>query len=472
MSKISGLFAAQDMTVGSPWQKIAAFAVPLLIGNIAQQLYNTADSVIVGKYVGDTALAAVGGCGPTLNLLIVLFVGISTGASIMVAQYFGARKKEELSYAVGTCLVLTLIASLFMMVVGTLVSAPMLRLLGTPEEAYGMCVDYMRIIFLGIAGCGFYNILSGILRGLGDSISALKYLVVAALLNIVMDLVFVAWFDMAVAGVAIATVLAQFISAALSMGKLLAMRDCMHLQRKHFGLHKAYAMELIRLGLPSGLSQAVMSCSALVVQSLTNSFGVVFVACNTIVMRVDGFVMMPNFSFGNAMTTYTGQNIGAGRLDRVVEGTKAGVKLAVGTAVTLVVCILAFGPALMGLFTDTQSLIDMSYRMMRIIAPGYIAFAVTQCLGGVMRGAGDTTTPMWLSFFSTIVVRVPLAYLMAYLTRSPENPNGLAESIFISLLVSWLVGALVHTIAYKKGRWRSKVRFEVEGREAGKEADL
>ena len=457
MSKFSKLFEAQDMTMGEPWQKIVSFAVPLLIGNIAQQLYNTADSVIVGKYVGDNALAAVGGCGPTLNLLIVLFVGIATGASIMVAQYFGAKKKEELSYAVGTCMVLTLIASLFMMVLGTAVSAPMLRMLGTPEETYDMCVSYMQIIFLGIAGGGFYNILSGVLRGLGDSMSALKYLVIAALLNIVLDLVFVAQFNMGVAGVAIATDLAQFISAGLCAWKLFAMRDVMHLQRKHFGFHRDYAMQLVRLGLPSGLSQAVMSCSALVVQSLTNSFGAVFVACNTIVMRVDGFVMMPNFSFGNAMTTFTGQNIGAGRMDRVVEGAKSGLKLAVGTAVVLVVCILLAGPVLMGLFTDTQSLIDMSNRMMRIIALGYIAFAVTQCMGGVMRGAGDTTTPMWLSFFTTIVVRVPLAYLFAYITRSAEHPNGMPESIFASLLVSWLVGALVHAIAYKRGSWRNKV---------------
>ena len=458
MSKLSSLFEAQDMTVGSPSQKIVAFAIPLLIGNIAQQLYNTADSVIVGKYVGDNALAAVGGCGPTLNLLIVLFVGIATGAGIMVAQYFGAKEKDELGYAVGTCMMLTLIASIIMMIVGTLVAAPMLQMLGTPEETYDMCVSYMRIYFLGVAGMGFYNILSGVLRGLGDSMSALKYLIIAALLNIALDLLFVAQFNMAVEGVAIATVLAQFISAILCMRKLLSMRDVMHLQKKHFGLHKDYAMQVVRLGLPSGLSQAVMSCSALVVQSLTNSFGAVFVACNTIVMRVDGFVMMPNFSFGNAMTTYTGQNIGAGRIDRVVEGAKAGLKLAVGTAVVLVICILACGPFLMGLFTDTQELIDMSNRMMRIIALGYIAFAVTQCMGGVMRGAGDTTTPMWLSFFTTIVVRVPLAYLMAYMTRSEANPNGMPESIFASLLVSWLVGALVHTIAYKKGKWRTKVR--------------
>lgn len=458
MSSLSKFFTAQDMTVGTPWKKILSFAIPLLIGNIAQQLYNTADSVIVGKYVGDNALAAVGGCGPTLNLLIVLFVGIATGAGIMVSQYYGARQKEDLSYSVGTCLTLTLIASLIMMVVGSLVAAPLLRLLNTPPEAYDMCVSYMRIIFLGIGGGGFYNILSGILRGLGDSLSALKYLLVATMLNIALDLLFVANFQMGVPGVAIATVLAQFISAGLCLRKLLAMRDVMHLRREHFRLNKKYASQLIRLGLPSGLSQAVMSCSGLVVQSLTNSFGATFMACNTIVMRVDGFVMMPNFSFGNAMTTYTGQNIGAGNLDRVKQGAKAGTLLAVGTAVVLVACILFFGPTLMGLFTDTESLIEMSASMMRIVAPGYIAFAVTQCMSGVMRGAGDTATPMWISFFTTIVIRVPMAYLLAYLSRSEQNPLGDPRSIFVSLLLSWLIGALINFIAYRRGKWRTKFR--------------
>lgn len=458
MSSLSRFFAAQDMTEGTPWKKIVSFAIPLLIGNIAQQLYNTADSVIVGNYVGDNALAAVGGCGPTLNLLIVLFVGIATGASIMVAQYFGAKRKEDLSYAVGTCMVLTLIASLILMVLGSLVSAPLLRLLGTPEETYDMCVSYMRIIFLGIAGGGFYNILSGVLRGLGDSLSALKYLAISAGLNIVLDLVFVAKFGLGVPGVAIATVIAQFISAGLCMRKLFAMRDVMHLKKEHLRLNKTYARQLIRLGLPSGLSQAVMSCSALVVQSLTNSFGAVFVACNTIVMRIDGFVMMPNFSFGNAMTTFTGQNVGAGKIDRVRKGAKSGTLLAVGTSAVLVVIILAFGPVLMGLFTDTPELIDMATQMMRIIAPGYIAFAVTQCMGGVMRGAGDTTTPMWLGFFTTIVVRVPLAYLLAYLSRSEVNPNGDPRSIFLSMLIAWLTGALLHFIAYRRGKWHKRLQ--------------
>lgn len=459
MSKLSKLFAARDMTQGSPWKNIAMFAAPMLLGNIAQQLYNTVDSIIVGKYVGDNALAAVGGSGPIVNLLVVLLVGVSTGAGIMVAQYFGAKRREDLANSIGTCIVLTLIASLIMMVVGGLCAAPLLTLLDTPAEIYDMCLSYLQIFIVGgVIGMAYYNILAGILRGLGDSFSALKYLLVAAVLNVFLDLLFVAKFNMGVQGVAIATAISQAVSAILSAIKLFSMRDVMHLSRSNIRLRKSYAKQLIGLGMPSGLAQGVMSCSSLVVQSLANSFGATFVACNTIVMRVDGFVMMPNFTFGNSMTTYTGQNIGAGKMDRVEQGIKVGLKMAIGTAAVLVACILLFGRTLMGFFTDTPELVSMGMTMMTIVAPGYIAFAITQCLSGVMRGAGDTTTPMWISFFTTIVVRVPLAYLMAYLTRSADYPTGRPETLFASLLCAWLVGALVNFIAFKKGKWRTKSR--------------
>ena len=194
----------------------------------------------------------------------------------------------------------------------------------------------------------------------------------------------------------------------------------------------------------------------IVVQSLTNSFGEMFIACNVIVMRVDGFAMMPNFSFGTAMTTYTGQNIGAKRVDRVEKGTKDGIMMAVGVATTLTILILLFGKTLIGFFTDTTALIDYSMNMMRILAVGYIAMAITQCLSGVMRGAGDTTTPMWISLINTVGLRVPLAYGLAYLTRSDAYPNGRPESLFVSLLLTWVIGAMITTFFYKKGAWRKK----------------
>ena len=456
MSLLKKLFEPVDMTEGSPWQKIVLFTVPMLVGNIAQQLYNTVDSGVVGNYVGDNALAAVGSAGPILNLLIVLFVGISVGAGIMVSQYFGARQKENLSRTIGNCITLTAIATLFVMVAASLVARPLLELLGTPESIIDWCHSYLLILFIGSAGLAYYNILSGILRGLGDSMAALTYLLVSTVINIVLDLLFVAKLGMGVNGVALATVIAQLISAALCMFRLMRMADIFELKKSHLKLQKQYTMRVVQLGLPSGITQAILSMAMIVVQSLTNSFGEMFIAANVIVMRVDGFAMMPNFSFGTAMTTYAGQNVGA-RLDaRVDKGAKQGTLIAMGTSAVITGLILVFGKSLMGIFTKTPELVELSRYMMGILAVGYIAMAVTQSLSGVMRGAGDTMTPMWISIATTILIRVPIAYGISFLTRTPELPNGRQECIFISLLLSWVLGAIITFVFYKRGKWKNK----------------
>ena len=454
MERFKKLFAAVDMTEGSPWEKILLFTFPMLLGNIAQQLYNTVDSVVVGKYIGDNALAAVGSAGPIFNLLLVLFIGISTGATIMVSQYFGARKREELSKTIGNCIVLTAIASVFIMIVATLASRPLLILLDTPESILDWCTSYLQILFIGIAGLAYYNILCGVLRGLGDSVSALLYLVVASILNIILDVFFVAKCNMGVAGVALATVIAQAVSAVLCVLKLMRMTDLFDFKLKYFKLDKEIAWNIIRLGLPSGITQAIMSMAMILVQALTNSFGEQFIAANVIIMRVDGFAMLPNFSFGTAMTTYAGQNVGAGQHDRVAKGAKQGTLMAIATSAVITGTILIFGKYLMGIFTDTASLVELSMNMMRILAVGYIAVAVTQSLSGVMRGAGDTMTPMWISIVQTIIIRVPLAYGLVYPTKSDVHPNGRSECIFISLLISWVLGAALTAIFYRKGKWR------------------
>ncbi len=456
MSLLKKLFEPVDMTEGSPWQKIVLFTVPMLVGNIAQQLYNTVDSVVVGNYVGDNALAAVGSAGPILNLLIVLFVGISVGAGIMVSQYFGAKEREKLSITIGNCITLTAIATLFVMVEASLVARPLLELLGTPESIIDWCHSYLLILFIGSAGLAYYNILSGILRGLGDSMAALTYLLVSTVINIVLDLLFVAKLGMGVNGVALATVIAQLISAALCMFRLMRMADIFELKKSHLKLQKQYTMRVVQLGLPSGITQAILSMAMIVVQSLTNSFGEMFIAANVIVMRVDGFAMMPNFSFGTAMTTYAGQNVGA-RLDaRVDKGAKQGTLIAMGTSAVITGLILIFGKSLMGIFTKTPELVELSRDMMGILAVGYIAMAVTQSLSGVMRGAGDTMTPMWISIATTILIRVPIAYGISFLTRTPELPNGRQECIFISLLLSWVLGAIITFVFYKRGKWKNK----------------
>lgn len=457
MEKLKALFSATDMTTGTPWKRIVIFTLPMLLGNIAQQLYSTVDSIVVGKYVGDNALAAVGSATPILNLLLVLFVGISMGASIMVAQYYGAKQREELSQTVGNCITLTAIAVAIIMVVSVFVSRPLLELLDTPESIIDWCTDYLLISFLGSVGSAYYNILCGVLRGLGDAFSALIYLLVATIINIVLDIVFVANFDMGVAGVAWATIIAQAVSAVLCFFRLAKLTDIFDLKPEYLKLHKVYANKVIALGLPSGLTQAIMSLAMIIVQSLTNSFGEAFIAANVIVMRIDGFAMLPNMSFGTAMTTYTGQNVGAREYERVTKGAKQGTLLAVGTSTVLTVLILAFGKQLMGIFTETTSLVELSRMIMGIIAPGYIAMAVTQSLSGVMRGAGETMTPMWISLFTTVGVRVPVAYIIAFLTRTAEMPNGNQFCVQYSLLSSWLMGALITAIFYLSGRWKKRL---------------
>lgn len=454
--KLSSFFDAKDMTTGSPTSNLVQFSVPLLIGNFAQQMYNTVDSIIVGKYVGDHALAAVGASVPILNLLLVLFIGISTGAGIMVSQYFGARQRDLLSKTVGNTVVLTFLSSLFIMLVGSLITAPLMSLLNTPPEIYDMACSYLIIIFLGIAGMAFYNIISGILRGLGDSFMPLVFLLVACGLNIVLDLYFVAELGWGVAGVAWATVIAQVISSVLCVFRMLRMKNIMTVDKQALKLNKELVWRLTKLGLPSGLTQAVFSMAGIVVQSLTNSFGTNVIACSTVVMRVDGFAMMPNFTFGTAMTTYAGQNVGANRIDRVNQGTKDGMRLGIITSIILVAAILLFGRGLMGMFTNTQEVVDLGMHMMSILALGYVAMAVTQILSGVMRGAGDTMTPMWISLLTTVVIRVPIAYGIAFFTRSAAQPNGTPDSLFISLLISWILGATLTVICYRRGKWRSK----------------
>jgi putative MATE family efflux protein len=456
MSRLKAIFAAKDMTQGSPWKRILYFSIPLLIGNIAQQLYNTADSIIVGRYIGDNALAAVGSAGPVINLLLVLFVGIAMGAGIMVSQYFGAKDRERLSRTIGICITLTAVASLFIVIIGPLVSRPLLEFLKTPDSIIDWCEDYLSILFLGGFGFFYFNILSGVLRGLGDSVSSLVFLLIATALNVGLDIWFVAGLNMGVPGVALATAIAQIISAVLCFLKLLKMTDVFDMKLRYLKPIKEYTLRLLHLGLPSGLTQAIFSIAMIAVQSLTNSFGELIIACNVIVMRVDGFAMMPNFSFGNAMTTYVGQNVGAGRLDRVEQGTKSGLKLAVGVAATITVILLLFGRSLMTVFTDTTELVDTAMRMMRILAVGYVAMAVTQVFSGVMRGAGDTFTPMWISLLTAIAIRIPIAYTLVYFTRSAAYPKGRPESIFVSLLLAWIIGAAVNTFFYVRGKWREK----------------
>ena len=344
------------------------------------------------------------------------------------------------------------------MIGGPLLTTPMLRAMNTLPEMFDACRDYLNIFFWGIFGFMFFNIFAGILRGLGDSFSALLFLIICAALNVAGDLLLVE--KMGVAGVALATVIAQLISAVLCLIKLMGMGDIFTLRREYIKPDAEYLRSIIRLGVPSGITQAIMSASMLIVQALVNSFGdAMLVAANVMVMRVDGYAMLPNFSFGQAMGTYAGQNVGAGRLDRLKPGTRQGTAMTVLTALILVPVIIWFGPALMDLFAPGNTeLINLAMGMMYILAVGYIAVGVTQSLQGVIRGAGDTTSPMWITIFTTVFLRIPLAYGLVALTKSMGAPVLTQEKmIFVSLLSVWVMGALITTVVYFHGGWRKKI---------------
>lgn len=468
--KIKKLFGAQDMTVGNPIGNISKFAIPLLIGNFAQQLYSTVDSVVVGKYCsiakngydGVDALSAIGVSGPVVNLLLVLFIAISTGAGILVAQLYGAREKERLSHTIGTSVTLIFLTALSITIVGFFCSAPLLRLINTPEKYFAAAKAYLQIIFLGMIGGGFYNIVSGILRGLGDSFYPLVFLILSALLNIVLDIWFVAGLGLGVAGAAWATIIAQAISGTLCIVRLNHMKDIVVLSPKVLKPNGRLMREVLRLGLPGGISQAVFSLAMVIVQSLTNRMGDFVPAISVAVMRVDGFAMMPNFTFGLAISTYIGQNLGAKRRDRLEPGKNAALKLAMACSFVLVGLLIFFGKYLIELFISEgnttpevyTNVVSLGGRALRILAAGYIAMGFTQVYSGILRAAGDTMSTMYISLITTVAIRVPLAYGIAAMTKSDSWPVGHPDALFISLLVSWVLNAVLTYLRYRQGKWR------------------
>lgn len=455
--KLQSYFGTQDMTIDSPLRVLIRFSMPLLIGNFAQQLYNTVDSIIVGKYIGDTALAAVGTSNPILNLMLVLFMGISTGASILAAQFFGAKLRAELSKLVGSTIFLTVASSIIMSTLGYLATPALIGMVAPPEAVAQGAIIYLRIIFVGMIGSAAYNILAGVLRGMGDSFYPLVFLIIASILNIILDIVFVRDFAMGIAGVAWATIIAQAVSGMLCLVRLVRMKDTVDINRSTLAPDGRLIKKLCLLGMPAGITSAIYSMSAIVVQNLTNAMGETMIAANVAVMKVDGFAMMPNFTFGTAATTYVGQNVGARKPERIRKGTSSMLKLGLSVSAVLVGCILLFGRSLIGMFTDTEMVISLGDRGLKWLALGYICFSVSQVLQGVMRGAGETVKPMWISIISTVILRMPLAYLLVNLTRSAEWVNGHPDAIFSSLLISWVLAMLMSLYVYKRGQWKKKL---------------
>lgn len=437
------------MTEGVIWKEILLFSIPLLLGNLFQQLYNAVDSVVVGNYIGAQALAAVGSSAPVINLLVSFFMGLAVGAGVIISRYFGARKKEELHIAVHTSLALTFAAGLVMTLIGVLISPYVLQWVGTPSDVMDSSVLYLRIYFLGILSVMVYNMGSGILRAVGDSRNPLYFLIVSSVTNIILDMLFVIVFHMGIAGVGWATLIAQTISAVLTMLLLMRTKEEYQVKLKHIRFHKHMLYEIVRLGLPSGLQNAIVSFSNVIVQSNINAFGSLAMAGCGSYTKIDGFAILPVMSYSMALTTFTGQNMGAKKYDRVKQGAKTGILMSVITIVCISALLLILGPNVLAIFSSDPTVINYGLYMMHVLAPGYIFLAIFHAFNGIIRGAGITTVPM------IVMVTCWCGLRMAWILTSVPLFHDIGV-VFMGWPLTWVASALWLFLYYRKGNWMTR----------------
>ena len=423
-----------DMVHEKPLKALLRFAVPLLLGNVLQQLYNMADSIVVGNLIGSAALAAVGTSGPLVQLLLGFFMGLSTSVGILVAHAVGAGDSERMQRLLRTGLSLGLLSGLALGAVGVCASPWLLRLLNTPDEVYAMACDYMRITMGGVVASLLFNIINGVLQGLGNTRTPLMILLVCSLTNVALDLLFVAAFHMAADGVALATVIAQLLSVLLGLWWMRRAGLNFPLRPQAWRWSHSEIRELLRLGLPAGVQNALDSIGNLLVQGILNSFGAVIMAANIAVIKVDSFCTMPMMTFASATTVFVGQNLGAGRSDRVKQGIKLSLLLALAMSAVVSLLLLTCGPAMLRLFTQDAAVIQAGMDKIRILAPFYGCMGVWVILSGVVRGKGQALPPMLIGVLGMFLVRVPIALLL---------PRAIgANGIHWSLAIVWAVQAL------------------------------
>lgn len=436
----------QSMTEGVIWKKIILFSIPLLIGNVFQQLYNTVDSYVVGNYVGDEALAAVGASGPLINLLIAFFMGISTGAGILVARYYGGKKEEEVSETVHTFMAFSLLVSVLLTVMGLFLSPHILRWLKTPEKVMPQAVVYLRVYFWGSIFLIIYNSGSGILRAIGDAKNPLIYLIVSSIINITLDLLFVIRFDMGIFGVALATFIAQMVSAVMVTIHLMRVNDSYQLvfKKLHFHMDKLY--EIIRLGIPTGVQQTVVSFSNVLVQSYVNSFGEIAMAAVSAADKFNAFLSMPINSFNLAITTFTGQNLGAGKKERVLKGIHTTIAISFVTIIIVGVPTYYYAENLIAVFSSNPQVMAYGAKQLRIMLPFYTFLSVNNILSGALRGAGKTAVPMVIMITSFTLIRQIFLFVAMRINRS-------IEMVFWSYSVTWAISSLLTISYYRMSRW-------------------
>lgn len=449
------------ITEGVIWKPLLAFFFPILLGTFFQQLYNTVDAIIVGNFVSTQALAAVGGAtGTIINLLVGFFVGLSAGATVIISQYYGARRVQETMKAVHTAVAMGIIGGLIFMVLGMALSPWALRVMGTPEDVMGYAITYIEIYFGGMIFNLVYNMASGILRAVGDSRRPLYFLIFSTLLNVVLDLLFVPVFHWGVAGVGTATIVSQAVSAILVMVVLMRSDDVYRVYLKEIRLDFYILKNIIQIGLPAGLQSVMYNISNILIQSTINTFGTNTVAAWTAYGKIDGFFWMILGAFGTSVTTFSGQNFGAQKYDRIRKSVRICIVMAMGTAVFLSTVLCFWGSYVFQLFTSDGTVVQIGMEILRTIVPFYFTYVCIEILSGCMRGTGDSLIPMIITGLGICVLRIVWIAVMV--------PQWHAiESVLLSYPITWSITSVLFIIYYLRGGWLRK-RIERMGFEPEK----
>lgn len=444
------------MTEGVIWKQLLAFSLPLLVGNLFQQLYNTVDSVVVGNFIGSDALAAVGSSNSLINLIIGMFMGIGTGAGVIISQYYGAEEKQKLHWAVHTTMALSIIGGFLLIALGVLLSPLILVLMGTPESVMPGAVAYLRIFFCGSLFNLVYNMGSGVLRAVGDSKRPLIFLCISSVINIVLDLLFVVVFQMGTAGVGYATVAAQGVSALLTVRALVRTDDSYRLELDKIKIDRRMMARVLKIGIPSGIQQSIISLSNVIVQANVNSFGAAAMAGFGSYSKIDGFAMLPLQSFCMAATTFTGQNIGARKSRRVKQGVFQGLVISMIYTILISIILYLNAERILRVFSPDQDVIAYGYSSMLILLPFYWTMAIHQILMGSIRGSGRTMVTMLIGVGNMCILRMIYINLLV-----PFFPS--FEAVMWCYPITWLTTMGMDCIYSWKAKWIPKGKEEQIG---------
>ena len=430
------------ITEGVIWKQLLLFFFPILFGTFFQQLYNAVDAVVVGRFVGKEALSAVGGgTGTVINLLLGFFVGLASGATVVISQYYGAKRAEMVGYAVHTAIAFSLVGGFLMMLLGIPLAPAILRVMNTPADILDLGILYIRIYFLGIIGNLIYNVGSGILRAVGDSRRPLYFLIVSCLSNIVLDILFVAVLRMGVAGAGLATIISQFLSAVMVVVVLMRTNDMHRLSLRRIGFDGRMFARILRIGFPAGLESVLYSLSNIIIQTAINGEGTDPVAAWTVYGKLDVVFWMVISAFGISITTFVGQNYGAGKSERVRKGVRTCLAMSFGTTIVISAFLYLACGSIYTLFTKDAAVLRIGVEMTRFLVPTYFTYVCIEILSGALRGAGDAWIPTLLSLSGICVIRV--VWIMAAV---PVWPG--IRTIIFSYPLTWVITSLLFILYY------------------------